>query len=67
MGKRIPDEYYSERDALEREIIENGADALKVEKEFLSKLCNYPFEEAKCRIGFKGYWKKKNEAFEKTL
>ena len=67
LGKQIPDEYYSERDALERKIIENGADALEAEKGFLSKWCNYPFEEAEYRISFKGYWKKKNEAFEKTL
>ena len=64
LGKKIPQEYYDERDALEKELIEsNGLNQLKKEKEFLEKWSSYPFEEGRCAPGFKKIWNKTNRAF----
>ena len=64
LGKKIPQEYYDERDALEKELIEsNGLTQLKKEKEFLEKWNSYPFEEGRCAPGFKKIWNKTNRFF----
>lgn len=61
LGKIIPDEYYRERDRLERQLIEDpAADGIELEKQFYAGWSSHPFEEGKTSKGFIRYWEKKN-------
>jgi len=73
LGKKIPVEYYTERDAIEKEIIElsQNADAkamedlsrLAIDKEiaFFDKWKKVEFEKVKVAKVFKKNWEKKNQ------
>ncbi|MBQ6559217.1 MAG: hypothetical protein IJL85_00105 [Erysipelotrichaceae bacterium] len=64
LGKKIPQEFYKERDALERKLISSdGLNQLEIEKDFLDRWSRYPFKDGKCSIGFKKIWDKKNSVF----
>ena len=63
LGKKIPAEYYRERDRIEKQIMEDrDADGLQLEKRFYRKWQNYRFEDDSCAVGFRSFWKKKNKA-----
>ena len=63
LGKKIPSEYYQERNLIERQIIENpGVNGLDLEKDFYDRWKEYPFEDDRCAMGFKAFWKNKNKA-----
>ena len=64
LGKKIPEDYYKEKDETEQKILNDpGADALALEEQFYQKWDCYEFEDAKCAFGFQNYWNKKNKAF----
>ena len=65
LGKKIPAEYYRQRDQIEKQIIENAdADGLEQENRFYRKWKNYRYEDDSCAVGFRSFWKKKNKALE---
>ena len=65
LGKKIPAEYYRQRDQIEKQIIENAdADGLELENRFYRKWKNYRYEDDSCAVGFRSFWKKKNKALE---
>ncbi len=64
LGKKIPEDYYREKAEWERKILNDPeADMLALEEEFYTKWDHYEFEDTTCAVGFKNYWKKKNNAF----
>ena len=64
LGKKIPQQFYIEKDELEKRIIENrNKDTLKLEEQFYDKWNKYNFQDDKCLSEFKNYWKKKNASF----
>ena len=68
LGKKIPDEYYQEKEELEKRIMNVQIDeVLKLEEEFVNKWKEYPFRDARCALGFRSYWDKKDIAFEKGI
>ena len=68
LGKKIPEEYYQEKDELEKRIMNVSIEeALKLEGLFIERWQGYPFKDARCAIGFRKYWDKKNIAFEKGI
>ena len=63
LGKIIPDEYYRERDRLERQLVEDPeTDGIELEKQFYARWSSHPFEEGKTSKGFIRYWDKKNRS-----
>ena len=63
LGKKIPAEYYRDRDQIERKIVENTeTDGLLLEEEFYRKWKNHRFEDIRCAAGFRSFWEKKNRA-----
>ena len=66
LGNKIPEEYYEERDELERKISETDTNnALAMEEAFFQRWDQRVLEDAECALGFRNYWKKKNGVFEK--
>lgn len=73
LGKKIPAQYYEQRDAIQRKWIEQAAEVsnaeftafsqtcLLEEREFFEKWKEYPFEAAACSSGFHKRWAKKTE------
>ena len=78
MGKRLPEEFYLERDALQNRWydLSRKADitamtllserAAVEEEAFYSRWAEAPLEECTTLPGFLGRWRKKNEALGKT-
>ena len=72
LGKKIPAEYYAQREALEQkwltqasavtDFTEFSKSCLREEKEFFDYWKQYEFEKTKCEPGFLGRWEKKNNA-----
>lgn len=63
LGKIIPDEYYKERNILEKKLAETPGDvALALEEEFYGKWKTYPFVQGKTSASFRRFWDKKNRA-----
>ena len=61
LGLIVPEEFFAEKDALERQIISDPeADFLAMEKDFYDHLEEHPFEEGKPSGAFMKYWEKKN-------
>ena len=72
LGRKIPAEYYEERDAIEKELLEMSVDAdaekmeelskLAIKKEiaFMAKWRKVPLEKVKVAKVFKKNWEKKN-------
>ena len=57
----MPDAFFAEKDALERQIISNPeTDFLAMEKDFYDHLEEHPFEEGNPSGAFMRYWEKKN-------
>ena len=66
LGHKLPDSYYAERDALEKEILSaHPLDAFEKETEFLNKWKNASLEKEHSSSLFQKNWKKKNEIFER--
>ena len=72
LGKKIPQEYYAQRDALEEKWLSRISEVtdfaafsqlcLQEEKDFYDSWKNYHFESAKCEPGFLSRWEKKTQA-----
>ena len=72
LGKKLPQEYYAQRDALEEKWLSQIAEVtdfgefsrmcLQEEAAFYDSWKGYTFESAKCEPGFLGRWEKKNQA-----
>ena len=61
LGKKIPAEYYRDRNQIEKQIAENPeTDGLVMEESFYSKWKDYRFEDIRCAAGFRSFWEKKN-------
>ena len=75
LGKKIPGEYYAQRDALEEKWLsmvpevsdfgEFSRMCLQEEKSFYDSWKGYAFESAKCAPGFLNRWEKKTAALKK--
>ncbi len=73
LAKKIPEDYYNERDEIETRLIEQakGADSMKMmelskealdaEEVFVNKWKNVKLENDKCSFVFKNNWDKKNK------
>ena len=76
LGKKLPDEFYLRRDALEQQWFETAAHCanedfpelslrcLREEEAFYDAFRGYSFESARTPVGFMGRWEKKNRVFE---
>lgn len=61
LGKIIPEDFYVERDALERKVIEDpSADSLAEEAAFYDKWSAYRFEDGRPSKTFRHFWDKKS-------
>ena len=77
LGKKIPAEYYTQRDTLEAkwlsvsptvdDFAEFSKMCLREERAFYDTWKNYAFESAKCEPGFLRRWGKKTAALEELL
>ena len=77
IGKRLPAEYYAERDEIQRgwiALAESCAAAdftqlsgmcIEPEREFFAKWGRYGFPAAVCPPGFRSRWAEKNKVFER--
>ena len=71
IGKVLPQEFYEERDQIEKEWIDNIKNGEKVnygkEKEFYSKWCNTKLKDIKIQRRVIKYWKNKNKVLDKKI
>lgn len=75
LGKKLPEDFYARRDALEQSWFEAAAHCADVDFTELSRKCaeeerafyelwrGYEFEKCKTPLGFMSRWEKKNEVF----
>ncbi|MBR2156409.1 MAG: hypothetical protein IJ941_05720, partial [Clostridia bacterium] len=75
LGKKLPDEFYAQRDALEQSWFASAAGCADADFPELSRKCavdeqsfydswrGYEFENVRTALGFKSRWEKKNRVF----
>lgn len=76
LGKKLPEDFYSSRDELEKQWLSDAATCpgeafpeltarcMEQEREFYSRWQGYEFEKVKTPAGFMSRWDKKNRVFE---